>query len=225
MLLVKSDASTQHQCILASDFTSNTDVLAVKRVYNQQVSAAALSNYNVYLRSDYNTACLWYYDGSSPNPSGGTCPTTGASDWLYMTHVYYIRNYAVTAGDGIPTLCRKTMGATSGGTPAPTMTELCLAEGVEHFHVQFGIDTDTPRDGVANQFLSNPTADQLRTRAVSARIFVLARAKREDSTFTNTKTYTMGDRAVTMNDKYYRRMYETTVLLRNPMYTSVFNDI
>jgi type IV pilus assembly protein PilW len=224
-----SIASASHTCIQSSDFTSGTDVLVVKRVYNQQVAAGSLSPYNVYLRSDYNTACLWYYDGSSANPSGTTCPTTGTSDWLYITHIYYIRKYARTVGDGIPTLCRKTLGSTTVGTPAPTMTELCLAEGVEHFHVMFGIDTDTPHDGIANQFISNPTATQLRKDAVSARIYVLARAKREDTTFVNNKTYTLGDRVLpaagqAYTDKYYRRLYSTTVLLRNPMYTSAFND-
>ena len=218
-------ASTDHTCIQSSDFLTGTDVLVVKRVYNQQVAAASLATNNVYLRSDYNTACLWYYDGSSTNPSGSNCPTAGTADWLYMTHVYYIRSYASTPGDGIPTLCRKNLGASGSGTPKPTMTELCLAEGIEQFHIMFGIDTDSPHDGVANQFIANPTLAQLRTSTVSARIFVLVRAKREDSTFVNDKTYTMGDRVVgPFNDKYYRRMYSTTVLLRNPMYTSAFND-
>jgi type IV pilus assembly protein PilW len=217
-------ASTDHTCILASDFTTGTDVLVVKRVYSQQVATAALATNNVYLRSDYNSACLWYFDGSATSPAGASCPTTGASDWLYMAHVYYIRNHN-DAGEAIPTLCRMNLGATGSGTPKPSMTELCLAEGVEQYHVMFGIDTDTPRDGVANKFIADPTPAQLRSDVVSARIFVLVRAKREDATFTNDKIYTMGDRVVgPFNDKYYRRMYTTTVLLRNPIYTALFND-
>lgn len=211
-----SNANTQHECIQTATFQAGTDVLAVKRVFSQDASGGLVAN-NVYLRSDNSTACLWFYDGS--NSPGAGCPTTDYSDWLYLTHVYYIRNFAVTAGDGIPTLCRKSLTVTGG---APTMGDLCLAEGVEHFHVQFGIDTDNPRDGVANQFISNPTAAQL-SAAVSAKIFVLARAKRADPTFANTKTYTLGSREIDADDNFYRRVYSTTVLLRNPMYASLFN--
>jgi type IV pilus assembly protein PilW len=104
------------------------------------------------------------------------------------------------------------------------MTDVCLAEGIEHFHVQIGLDTDATRDGVANQFVSDPTEAEVTGKAVAARIFILARADREDPTFTNNKTYTMGDRTVTVNDKYFRRMYTTTVILRNPRNVSVFNN-
>ena len=215
-----SAAAAQHQCINAGIFLDGTDVLAVKRVFNQEITAEAdLVDKNVYLRSDYDSACLWFRDGASlPGASG--CPTTGYVDWQYLTHIYYIRNFAVTAGDGIPTLCRKTLSGNSG---APAMEDLCLAEGIEQFHIQFGIDTD--RDGVANRFMSNPPDDDLRTRAVSARIFVLARAKREDPTFSNTKTYTLGERVINVNDNFYRRVYSTTIQLRNPKYYSLINDI
>jgi type IV pilus assembly protein PilW len=144
------------------------------------------------------------------------------NDWRYIVNIYYIRNYANTAGDGIPTLCKKYLTVTTGGTPEPTMNEICLAEGVEHFHVQFGLDTDTKKDGVANIFASNPTAEQVSEQAVSAKIFVLVRAKTEDPTFANQKTYALGDRSVTVDDKYYRRVYSTQVVLRNPLHSTVF---
>lgn len=214
-----AEAAARHQCIDGSVFVNGTDVLAVKRVFNQEItSEAALIDKNVYLRSDYDSACLWFRNGGSL--PGGSCPTADYVDWQYLTHIYYIRNFAVTAGDGIPTLCRKTLSGASG---VPAMEDLCLAEGIEQFHVQFGIDTD--KDGVANQFISDPADDDLRTKAVSARIFVLARAKREDPTFNNTKSYTLGDKVIDVNDNFYRRVYSTTVQLRNPKYYSLMNDV
>lgn len=223
-------ANTDHTCISAADFVANSDVLVVKRVYNQPLDPTAaptpLTSGTVYLRSDYNTACLWYYDtASTTNPSGTTCPTANVTDWRYLVHIYYIRNHS-KPGDNIPTLCRKTLAVVGGN---PTMTEQCLAEGVEHFHVMFGIDTDTPMDGIANEFVSKPAPNDLKTRAVSARIYVLARAKREDSKFKNGKQYVLGDVTLpsansTYTDKYYRRLYSTTVLLRNPMYAATFDQ-
>ena len=47
-------------------------------------------------------------------------------------------------------------------------TVTCLAEGIEDFHVQFGIDTDA--DGYANQYVSSPTLAQIEG-VVSARVY------------------------------------------------------
>jgi type IV pilus assembly protein PilW len=216
-------ASGQFQCINGADFETNTDVLAVKRTYTEK-DTGALSDGVVYLRSDYNSGCLWFKTSTNTAPAGGNCPTTDFEDWRYMSNVYYIRSYTDTPGDGIPSLCKKFLTATTGGLPQPTMGEVCLAEGIEHFHVQFGLDTDTPKDGVANQYVSNPTANELSTQAVAAKVYVLARATREDPAFTNNKTYTLGDRVINVNDNFYRRVYSTTVVMRNPKHTAIFNE-
>ena len=216
-------ASAQFQCINGAEYKNNTDVLAVKRTYTEK-DTGALSDGVVYLRTDYNSGCLWFKGSTNTGPGGGNCPSASFEDWRYMSNIYYIRSYADTPGDGIPTLCKKFLTTTVGGLPQPTMGEVCLAEGVEHFHVQFGLDTDSPKDGVANKYVSDPTAAEVSTQAVSAKVFVLVRATREDPTFTNTKTYTLGDRVVNVNDKFYRRVYSTTVVLRNPKHTAVFNE-
>lgn len=219
-----SAVSTQFNCINSADLKPNTDVLVVKRVYTEK-ETGALSQDAVYVRSDYNTGCFWYHSASSTTPSGGACPTVDFEDWRYIVNIYYIRNYANTPGDGNPTLCKKYLSVTTGGSPEPTMREICLAEGIEHFHVQYGLDTDTPKDGIANIFVSNPTAAQVSNDAVSAKIFLLVRARTEDPTFSNTKTYSLGSRTVTVNDNYYRRVYSTQVVLRNPLHTTVFSGM
>jgi type IV pilus assembly protein PilW len=216
-------ASAQFQCINAGEFQGDTDVLAVKRTYTTK-DTGALSDGVVYLRSDYNSGCLWYKNSSNTGPGGSDCPSANYEDWRYMSNVYYIRSYTDAPGDGIPSLCKKYLTTTAGGSPQPTMGEVCLAKGVEHFHVQFGLDTDTPKDGVANKYVSDPTTNEVSSQAVSAKIFVLVRATRQDLSLTNNKTYTMGDRVVTVNDNYYRRVYSTTVVLRNPKNVAVFNE-
>jgi len=221
--VTSATASAQFQCINAAEFQNNTDILAVKRTFTEK-DTGAVSDGVVYLRTDYSSGCLWYKSAGTPGPTGANCPTADFEDWRYMANIYYIRSYSNTPGDGIPSLCKKFLTTSAGGAPQPTMSEVCLAEGVEHFHVQYGLDTDMPKDGVANKYVSNPTNNEVSNQAVSAKIFVLARAKREDPVFANNKTYNLGDRQIVVNDNFYRRVFSTTVVLRNPKNTAVFNE-
>ncbi len=91
----------------------------------------------------------------------------------------------------------------------------CLAEGIEQLHVEFGLDTDG--DLVPNQYKSDITAAEAET-TVTARIYLLARSASAETTYTNTKKYYLGSLAeITASDKYYRRVFSTTVTLRNPI--------
>lgn len=67
--------------------------------------------------------------------------TTIADLRKYVSNIYYIRNFAVTVGDGIPTLMRSQFGL--AGSPTPTLqqqTAIPLIEGIEGFRVEFGLD-------------------------------------------------------------------------------------
>ena len=213
-----SSAATNHKCISTSDFNSdNTDVLVVKRVFGDK-STGSLTQNTVYLRSDMTTGCLWYYSASTPAPTGTNCPTSGFDDWRYVVDIYYIRKYAKSATENplVPTLCKKTIVPTSSATPQPSMAQdVCLAEGVERFHVDFGVDNDTLPDGIANKFIKDPTPADLK-KAVSARIYVMVRALKTNDAYSANKTYSLGaDQYTPGTDKYYRRVFSTTVLIRN----------
>jgi len=56
----------------------------------------------------------------------------------FLSHVYYIRDYAVTAGDGIPTLVRSELDLESGAVQA--RAAVALIEGIEGFRVELGVD-------------------------------------------------------------------------------------
>lgn len=56
----------------------------------------------------------------------------------FISNLYYIRNYSVTPGDGIPTLMRSQFRL-AGGVLSHKSAE-SLIEGVEGFRVEFGID-------------------------------------------------------------------------------------
>ena len=56
----------------------------------------------------------------------------------FVSNLYYVRNYSVTAGDGIPTLMRSRYRL-SGGALSHNMAEP-LIDGVEGFRIELGID-------------------------------------------------------------------------------------
>lgn len=56
----------------------------------------------------------------------------------FISHVYYIRDYAVTTGDGIPTLVRSELDLESGAVKAKAA--VALIEGIEGFRVELGVD-------------------------------------------------------------------------------------
>lgn len=226
-----SPASTQFTpcASLTADVRPNTDMLALKRVEGSStastfVDAADVDNDSntteiltlgasdlvtgeVYLRSTRSVG-TFIDDASSSNPPG-----TGQTDWRYLPRIYFVRNHYETAGDGIPALCRLTISGLG-----LTTTE-CIAEGIEDFHVQYGIDTD--RNGVANLYTSSPTLSEMEN-AVSARVYLLARSIDTDPHFTNDTQYVLGDATIpAANDGYYRRVYSTTISLRNTIARSL----
>lgn len=214
---------------ISNDIRPTTDVLALKRVEGSSTAstfvdaadvdndldtteiltlgASDLVNGAVYLRSTSNTGSF-IADASSSNPPG-----TDQSDWRYIPRIYFVRKYYENPADQIPALCRMVISGIG-----MTGTE-CIAEGIEDFHVQFGIDTD--QDGIANVYTSTPTLAEMEN-AVSARVYLLARSIETDPHFVNDTQYVLGDSVVAAaNDGYYRRVYSTTVSLRNTVARSL----
>jgi hypothetical protein len=64
--------------------------------------------------------------------------TTLAPKRRFISNLYYVRDYAVTAGDGIPTLVRSEFDLDSGAVKATAA--VALIEGVEGLRVQLGVD-------------------------------------------------------------------------------------
>ena len=214
---------------ITNDIRPTTDVLALKRVEGSSTAstfvdaadvdndsdtteiltlgASDLVNGVVYLRSTSNTGSF-IADASSSNP-----PSTDQSDWRYIPRIYFVRKYYENPTDQVPALCR--MAISGAG-----MTDIeCIAEGIEDFHVQFGIDTD--QNGIANVYTSTPTLAEMET-AVSARVYLLARSIEADPHFKNDTQYVLGDSVVpAANDGFYRRVYSTTVSLRNTIARSL----
>lgn len=130
------------------------------------------------------------------------------SYWRYDPEIYWIRDYAVTAGDGIPTLCRKYL------LNGAIVTE-AIAQGIEDLQIEYGIDQDG--DGYADQYVANPSAAQM-VQVISARIYMLARSTEADLNYLNDHTYIYSNSAnapADPQDNFYRRVFTTTVKIRN----------
>ncbi len=170
--------------------------------------------------------------------------TTVADKRKFVSSLYYVRNYSVTAGDGIPTLMRSQSGL-SAGTVQHNAAD-ALVEGVQGFRVEYGID-NVSDSGAAVNFaaavawadtsnLTSPTnrGDGLPDGAyvrcttatpctvaqlmsvVAVKIYVLMRSNNVTAGYTDSKTYKLG--SVTMgpfNDPYKRHLFSTTIRLNN----------
>lgn len=87
-------------------------------------------------------ASRFVLDTAGFNLRAGNC-TDAAPIRRFSSSLYYIRDYAATLGDGIPTLVRARFGVngtTTGGNPPQFLAAQALVEGVESFRVEYGID-------------------------------------------------------------------------------------
>jgi type IV pilus assembly protein PilW len=198
-----AQATASHSCIQAGEFESGTDVVSIKRVSGAR--SAATTAGRVYLRTNGTVGLL--YQAPAPVTPDLDVPVPRA-EWEYRPSIFFIRNYANVAGDGIPTLCKKVL---RGNTPG--MITECLATGIENLQIEYGIDTSG--DSNPNLYLPSPTLAQMQG-AVTARIFLLARTTDFDLRYDNDKTYNISNApAFEPDDSFHRRIFSTTVTIQN----------
>lgn len=260
-----ADSPTAHfGCIQDADeyaYRPGTNVLAVKHVTGYCASKQQDKSGN-YICPDRDNAAKYeaaksghvYVRPGTNVPlfilSDGTTPATDI-DRDYVVHIYYI---AVDLATGIPSLRRKRL-THNGGNPAIEEDEGELVEGVEFFHIQFGVDGSDQLATIpattekelndarcdADNYLERyrsisdtyMSSDHTLRCAVSARIYVLVRSiERDTSLPEDSKRYDLGRidaaQAVagkdTFGDQFQRRVYTTTVQLRNRVYQSAIRQ-
>ena len=108
----------------------------------------------------------------------------------------------------------------------PASSETCkddgdeLVEGIENIQVLFGEDTDaddegTNGDGTANRYVDSDASGLDMDRVVSLRIFLLARSLNDNLTTEPSPYYFVDPVAITPTDKRLRKVFTTTITLRN----------
>jgi len=238
-----------------ADYQDDTDLLLVRHADTCAVGDAGYCEPNVAGRAYLQVSRC---DSDPPPPARYVLDTDAAGFTAtrmncatlaelrrYVSNIYYIRDYAVTAGDGIPTLVRSEfdfVGGTLAQQPA-----VPLVEGVEDFRIEFGVDDesrsgdavdyDAPIDWEDPEDKNTPTnrgdgvpdGDFVRcttatpctvsdlVNATSAKIYVLARSREASPNYTDTKTYTLGTAGAVgpFNDNFKRHVFTTTVRLTN----------
>ena len=192
-----------HSCFISGELQDGTDVVSIKRVAGAE--AGTLSANAAYLRTNGTVGVM--FSGTAPTaPPVVVAPPR--ADWEFRPSIYYIRQFANSPGDGIPTLCRKALRAAG-----PSMTTECLATGIENLQIEYGIDTTA--NGQPNVYMTNPTLAQMQD-VVAARIFLIGRTTDVDTRYTNTKTYSISNSpAFTPNDGFHRRVFSTSVSIQN----------
>jgi type IV pilus assembly protein PilW len=200
-----------------------------------------------------NQIGLWYPEAyaleddpnSFPMQELDCIPGNPAAKRRFIQNIYFIRNFAVTQGDGIPTLARSEFDFFGGNLQQ--LDAEPLVEGIERIRVELGIDdksetgddvdyTKDPGwyppgtdervtsqwrgDGYPDEFRHCPTdactvSDHL-VNAVVARVYILARAVEETPGYTDTKTYNLGTEVVgPLGGSFKRHVFSTTVRLSN----------
>ena len=200
----------------------NTDIVAIRRVAGQATAEIAsggsvnLRANQFYLKTNGTVGTL-IRNGSSAafSLSSSTVEPLQApmSFWKYVPRLYFIRRYAETPDDGVPALCRMELQQTA----SPAMAVECLADGVENLQIEWGLDSDN--DCVVDTYTSSPDADALAQTAITARVWILVRTILPDGGYRDDKTFDFGDfeTLTAYADAFHRRVYSTTVQLRNPV--------
>lgn len=162
-----------------------------------------------------NSVHLQHNAGGGTSPGNATKILQKAYDenakvFKYESRRFYIRNNP----NGIPSLYTDVNGL------ATSVTE--LVEGIEDLQITYGVDTDADRQ--PNRYLKAGQAGlQSETEwgnVVAIRFAVLARTVNTKDTDTDSVTYDVNGRSYTPsasdpNDRHQRRVFTSTVLLRN----------
>ena len=201
--------------IVGGDLRANTNAVAFKTASSDSDTTPHENNVYIY-GSGSDSGCI--LDNDNTGSGADVCGLFAGAFWQYKPVLYVIRDDTVD-GNTVPVLCRIQLETGDDGRSAGDALTLnpatdCMAEGIEQMHLEFGYDSD--EDLVANQYISDITATQVEL-VVSIRIYLLVRSATADWSYTNSKTYNMGSMIVpSFDDNYYRRVYSTTVMLRNP---------
>jgi type IV pilus assembly protein PilW len=202
---------------------AGTDALAMRRVTAETtaVNALAATNTQHYVQYSYcetdpvGTKLVFgsAKAGFTLRNRGCTAPNPLRA---YVSRVYYVAscNRCAGAGDGIPTLKRADL--ING-----VITEVALAEGVEHLRFEYGFDTNT--DGSADTYA---TAEQAAAaglsweNAVSVKAHFITRSllKADGSNLATAQSFALGSTGTVdfAADGYTRRAYTTVIRLINP---------
>jgi type IV pilus assembly protein PilW len=153
--------------------------------------------------------------GTSSNTSANLSKAYASGSRVYQAQQ---STFCISPGaDPSQPALRRLINPTPGQTCASNGAE--LIEGVENLQILYGEDTDADGegangDGTANRYVPISTASLDIDRVVSVRLSLLARSLNNNLT-TTPSPYTFNGTTVTPADQYLRKVFTTTITLRN----------
>lgn len=120
-------------------------------------------------------------------------------------------SYFIGLENGIPTLFQESITHGEATTDVLSTTRRALTQGVEDMQILYGEDT-TSSDGIPDQFLTADTVSNW-ANVIAVRLSLLIRSSRELNN--SPQDYTFDGSTVTPADRYIRRVYTSTINLRN----------
>jgi type IV pilus assembly protein PilW len=157
------------------------DTLTVRRA-SVLVQGAAGPAGTVQVCSTLFAASL-FSDGASCNPASSRVNNL-------IVNAYYVdRNSSL--GAGVPALRRKVLTMAGG---VPVFRDQEIIAGIEDMQIQFGIETGTPRTGVATRYVNPGAAVPANAQIVAVRIWLLVASDQPESGFTDSRQYEYADR-------------------------------
>lgn len=217
-------------CTGLTDLQANTDILVVRHGATSTTDSADFDANDVYFQPSFCSASSYDYwlsqkaafadfDWEKRTAAGGCDPGEQADVRKLVTHIYYIRDYSVTARDGIPTLMRAEFEDGVMGSAQP------LIDGIEGMIVELGVDNrsdsgavvdyaaavnwadpdnkDSPTnrgDGIPDEFnrctSGQPCGVDQLANVVAAKVYLLVRAPDASAGYTDGKSYTLGSTGV-----------------------------
>jgi len=133
----------------------------------------------------------------------------------YLPTIFYISENN-GQGASVPTL-KKIQLTKDPTSNAFTWVTSSLVEGIEQFHVEYGIDSSG--DGSVDSYTAAPSTVADWRNVMTVKVWLLARNLETTPDFTDTKTYTLGN-AVPENYTpglgYKRHVYSSLIRMHNP---------
>jgi type IV pilus assembly protein PilW len=210
-----NDTRGTYGCLPATTMPPH-DILVTRFAAPWQVGGTTTPSFEAdhfYLRSSLFEGRLFV--GSEEASNTIVAPAVKTSE--LVARAYFINPATNTAtnrcgGGAVPSLYR--LGLVNG---TPTVEE--VAYGVEALQVQYGIDSAPAPDGddsVDSYVDAAGPTDAMWDQVVAVRIWLLVRAECPDTGYTNSTIYSMaGADLPAFNDSYRRKLYTSTVRLRN----------
>ncbi len=209
--LILSGASGSGITVQAPYMPNTADALGINK-------DNGLNQNDIVLVSDCKAGNIIQITDNNPNTSGTVVHNTGAGtpgnaikdlDKKYLgdAQIYRVQSITYTVATdgttGLPNLYRK--DGTNAAVP--------LLEGVEDMQILYGIDSDA--DKIPNRYV-NAGAVVDWTTVVAVRIALLVRTVNQVAATATAQNYTLLDAAAYKpNDRYLRRLFVSTITLRN----------